>query len=835
MAFRDCIISARDQGAIAADEADDIIRRYERFKRARAGDPRGADMAAKDDLAADLAAEAARKRRLAELQEAATDRIRGDLAAFRGPDKRPDVLEAALSLLSNEQNRLAGYASVQGRATAITAYAHARLEELLHDQRRSWVSGRRGNRARLDHIIDEAYGTGTGDEAARRFWQAYRQVNDEFVGMFNAGGGQMPQIENYLPQKHDPRALSKAGLDAWRAFITPRLDRERMIDPFTQEPFKDERLAEVLEIAFKRLITDGWSDREPTMQMFGKGALANQRGEQRFLIFKDAPSWREYQNAFGSRDVFATLMDNLGGLARDIASLQVLGPNPSATVEWLKQVVRSEAGKAAAGEDTLFNPKGPMAKLAERAQERQTQGQTLIDNLWQEVRGGARPENYWAASTMAAVRNTLTGIQLSSAALTAISDPAVAAQARLFAGLPITRLIGDRMKVLAGENRREVLRAGLLVEDAMHHLGLNARYAGTLAGPEWSRWLPDRVLNWSGLTPWTDLGRRAEAFDFMSVAADRQGVAWDKLDMPYQRFLSGFGIDARDWEVIGKVAAHRAEPDAAGLLRPVDIAEHKHPRAFDIAMRYSEAMHAHLENAVPQGSARTRAVLKGGAVAGTAIGEVRLSMAMYLSFPLSFLASTLRGLAVEGGLTSARGATYAGSVLIGTTLLGGVALQLAQLRDGKDPRRMGTTRFWGEAMLKGGGLGFFGDYLLADVSRTVRDNKLAGFGPVGQLGGDMLAVAGARPFIDGDEKYNRSKEAVKFLSRYTPIANLWYTRAAYNRVVIDQLQYQVDPNAYRSMRERERRLERELQQGSWWRPGETRPDRAPDFTAIFGR
>lgn len=835
MGFRDCIISARDQGAIAGDEADDLIRRYERFKRARAGDPRGADLAAKEDLGAELTAEAARKRRLAELQEAATDRIRADIAGFRGTDGRPDVLEAALSVLANEQNRLAGYASVQGRATALTAYAHGKLEALLHDQRRKWTTGARNNKVRLENLIDEAYGNQTGDVAAREFWQAYRKINDEFVGLFNAAGGQMPHVENYLPQRHDPRALSKAGFDAWREFITPRLDRERMIDPFTQEPFKDERLAEVLDIAFKRLITDGWSDREPTMQAFGKGALANQRGESRFLLFKDAAGWREYQKAFGSPDIFGTLQSDLHGMARDIAALQVLGPNPASTVEWLKQVVRSEAGKAAAGEDSLFNPGGPLAKLAERAQGRQTAGQSAIDNLWGEVRGGPRPENYWAASAMSAVRNTLTGIQLSSAMLTAVSDPAVAAKARLFAGLPITGHLTQMVKQVSTANSREVLRAGILVEDALHHLGVNARYAGVMAGPEWSRWLPDRILNWNGLTPWTNLGRRAAAFDWMAVAADRQGKAWADLEMPYRRYLEGFGISEKDWSVIQAVKAHEPSEGAAGLLRPVDIADHKAPGAFDLAMRYSEAMHAFLEEAVPQGSSRTRASLRGGAVPGTLSGELRLSMTMYLSFPLSFLATTLRGIAQEGGPLTARGGAYAGTTLIGLTLLGGVALQLAQLRDGKDPRAMDSPKFWTEALLKGGGLGFFGDYLLADVSRTIRDNKLAGFGPVGQLAGDAIAVAGIRPALDGDEKYNRSKEAVRFLGRYTPIVNLWYTRAAWNRLVIDQLHYQVDPNAHKSMRERERRLQRELGQGSWWRPGETAPDRAPEFGAVFGR
>lgn len=834
MAFADCIISARDQGAITREEADDLVRRYDQFKRARRGDPRGAETAAKEDLAAALAEDAARKRRLAELQEAATDRIRANLEGFRNPDGHADVLEAAMSLLSNEQNRLAGYTSVQGRTNALDGYAHGRLEELLHDQRRKWFSGRRVNRARMDRIIDEAFGADSGDAAAKGFWQAYRQVNDEFVGLFNAAGGQMPHVENYLPQKHDARAMIRTGEAGWISFIRGRLDLDRMKDPLTGEAFTSERLEEVLKIAYQRLVTDGWSDRDPTMQIFGKGALANQRGEHRFLIFKDAASWREYQSAYGSPDIFGAMMGHLHGLAKDVAALQVLGPNPSGTVEWLKQVVRSESAKATVGEKSLFNNGGEAADRARRAWGRQNAGQSAIENLWGQIRGGAQPDNYFAATLGAIARNTLTGIQLSSAMLTAVSDPAVAAKARLFAGLPIRRYLGEMIGQLRGSNAREVLRAGVLVEDALHSLGQNARYAGMMAGPEWSRWLPDRVLTWTGLTPWTELGRRANAFDFMAVAADRQAKGFGELEAPFRRYLEGFGIDEAAWSVIQKAKAHEPVSGSAGLLRPVDIAEMKDPGAFDVAMRYSEAMHAFLEEAVPTGSVRTRAALRGNSQPGTLAGEMRLSMTMYLSFPMSFMSTTLRGLQHELASSPQRAAAYAGGALIGTTILGGVALQLAQLRDGKDPRDMKSSKFWTEALLKGGGLGFFGDYMLADVNRVTRDNKLAAFGPVGTFAGDVLKVAGIREALDG-KPYDRTKEGLRFLGRYTPVVNMWYTRAAWNRIVTDQLQYLTDPDAHKAFRRREQNMQREHHQSSWWRPGDPTPSRGPNLGAAIGR
>jgi len=837
MAFADCIISARDQGAISREEADDLVNRYERFKSARAGD----DRAARADLAADLTEQAERKRRLAELQEAAVTRIEADISGYRTPGGQADILGAVASVLANENARLAGFPSVNGRANAVTGYVHARLEELLHDQRRTWLTGRRPNKMRMDAIVDAAYG-GTDDVAARGFWDAYRKVNDELVGLFNAAGGQLREMENFLPQKHDARKLAKAKEARWVEFTLPRLDRERMLDPFTDRPFTDERLREALSVAYRRLVTDGWSDRDPSIQRQGRGALANQRGESRFLIFKDAPAWREYQATFGTADTFATLMDHLSSMAKDVAALERLGPNPAATVEWMKQVVRSEAAKRAIGDESLFDASSPALALAgrlgrdveqrtmERAEAIQNKGQKLIDSLWGELRGGAKPENMFVADFFAGARNLLTGIQLGSTFWTAaVTDPFIQARARQFSGLPVAKVVASMARQLSGANGREIMRAGIVVEDAMHHLRLDARSAGLLDGAGWTRVLPDRVLAVTGLTPWTQMGRRALAADFMSVAADEMSKAHGEVLPAFRRYLAGYGIGEREWDVIRTARAHEPAAGSAGLLRPVDIADTaRSGDAFEIAMRYSEAMHALMEDAVPQGSVSTRAAMRGDSAAGTVMGELRRSMIMYLSFSHSFMTTTLRATAQELGAGTKRGAaTYAGTTLIGLTLGGFAAVQIGQLLGGKDLAPANSAETWVSAMLKGGGLGLYGDYLLADTSKITSTpaEKLAG--PLFGAFYDALKVAAPGAALRDNEKVNRSDSAVRLLERYMPGANTWYTRLAWQRLVTDQLHYLTNPNAHRTFRERERRLERESGQGYWWAPGETEPRRAP--------
>lgn len=823
MSFVDCMVSARDQGAISKEEADDLIRRYNDFKRARRGDP----IVAKADLQKHLKDVADRKAKLSMLQEEAVDRVRGNLFSYRSARGQADVLEAATAVLANEERKLGGFASVNGRANALIGWAHGRMEESLHTFRRRAVSGRRHERARLTNVIDEAYGRKTGDQAAADLYGAWRDVKHTFIRMFNENGGDLDIALDYrLPQKHDPRALIRAGEEAWVRHISDKLDLDAMKDPLTDLPLTPERLQETLSIAYRRLVTDGWSDRDPTMQQFGKGSLANQRNDARFLIFKDADSWREYQAAFGNPDIFATLMDDLVGMAKDIAAMEILGPNPAATVEWMKQVVRSESAKRSVGEPSLFNAKSDLAAFS-----RQGDGGDLIDAMWTNIRGGPKAENLWRADFFSGTRNFLTGVILSSAAITAAStDGFIGQAARIFAGVPQLTHLTTAMRNLRSANRREVTRAGIMNAQALAHLGVNSRYAGTLNGPEWTRILPDRVMQLTGMTPWTEWQRMTHGYDFMSVAADNQARAFDALNPQYRRYLAGYGIGPEEWAIIQATEAHVPASGSAGILRPADIAGDGLDRQrFEVAMRYSEAVHGFMEEATPSGNVTTRSRLRGNARPGSIAGEVRLSMSMFLTFPVSYLPTTARALAREIHDGNPRqAAAFASMALIGTTLGGYVAIQIAQLRDGKDPKPVSPS-IMVESLLKGGGLGVWGDLFLHDVTRMGATPLERATGPVAQLGSDLTKVFAPGLLLDPDERYSRADAARRMAARYTPFANMWQTRLAYNRLVIDQLQYLTDPRAHRKQRDRARRLEREQGQGFWWAPGETSPARAPAF------
>lgn len=832
--FHDCIASAAAQGAMSKEEADMLRAMYDQQVKAT-----GDDMAAKAKVAEELTARAEEAARKARISAEVSDRLATGMENWVGPDGKADALGFVQGILDNRNNRLIGMASVTGRRDALVGYAHGRLEELLYETRRKALSGFRRGAALLDDMVKAAFDDANADPKARQFLTAWQNVADELVDRFNAAGGSIAKRANYLPQNHDAGKMMAAGKAEWIAFITPRLKIDTMRDPLTDGPLTTARLAEALDVIYDRIVTDGAIDRTPSMQGRGRGALANQRQEHRFLEFKDAAAWRDYNQAFGGGDVHAALMNHIHGLAKDVAALEVLGPNPNATVRWLISIIEQEVAKAQLGQPSLWNG-SVSARMGAPAD--------AVERLWSVVNGSVGVGNQNAADALQATRNWLTGVQLSGTALTAVlGDPFQQRNAKVFAGIPTLRFLADLPRQLFdGASKRDITRAGVVLQDAMDVLRTDLRGRSLLnSSAELTKWLPDRVFQWTGLTPWTQANRRSQAMSFMFEAGDRIGQSLEEMAKDgdrgrrFARWLRGFGITDEDWSVIQK-AVPLDHGEAGGLLRMMDIVNSApgDRRVMEAALRYGDAVHAFQEEAVPQGTATVRSMLGRATKAGTVGGEVTRSATMYLSYPASVMMSLARAAQWEMAEAGrARGGLYLASSLASLTIGGALVLQMAELRNGRDPRDVTDWTFWALALAKGGALGYYGDYILGDYTRGSSQQVAKLAGPVANTAGDALSIIGGKDIVaalSGEEsETNRARRTVDFARRTTPLLGMWQIKPVTDRLIWDRLTLLADPNAHRQWRTKERQLMRDEGQGVWWGRGEAEPRRAPDFSTLW--
>ena len=147
---------------------------------------------------------------------------------------------------------------------------------------------------------------------------------------------------------------------------------------------------------------------------------------------------------------------------------------------------------------------------------------------------------------------------------------------------------------------------------------------------------------------------------------------------------------------------------------------------------------------------------------------------------------------------------------------------------------MTSKEFWGAAFMQSGGLGIYGDFLMSDHNRFGGGIAQTIAGPVVGLAEDVLklSMGNVQQAIEGEDT-NVASDLVKFAGKYTPGSSLWYSRLALERNVLQQLQKFADPKAARKFRKIEKKYMRENNQGYWWRPGETSPDRSPEYSNIF--
>lgn len=810
MSIDHCLANAVAGKEISQDDADQLKRRYEAFRESRetGGTASAADQA-RLDLAEILRAEAKEKRRRAKLALRSINQTDADLKSYR-KNGRADIGAAMLDKLENFG---AGFSSVEGRRKAVLGMAHAQMETLLHHFRRGAFGGdrTRWNKADLTNVLKEAFGVDTGDAAAKGLAKAWTETAEQLRRRYNAAGGSIGKLENWgMPQHHDPRALRKATLPVWKEFIAPLLDVGRMKHPLTGKPVTAKELDAVLDDVWLSIATEGWDDRAPKRQASGRGALAGQRAEHRFLVFKSADDWLSYQKAFGGGgDVFAAMMGHVNAMAKDIAAMEILGPNPTGTIEWMKQAVRKEAQLAAAGKPARLGGRDG-AKALDYANRIEHE----LDGVWGSIRGALEtPVSSAAANALAATRNLITASVLGSAAISSISDVGTSIIARRFAGLPAGHAISDIVRSFGQMNRREAVRAGLILDNAMHVFHAQARYVGTLGGPQWAQYLADRVLTWSALTPWTQAARHAFGLAFQSEAAARVKLDFDQLPDALRNTFLRHGLAAGDWEKMRQVPLHEGQ-----MLRPAEIAERVDPR---LAERYVEMILSETEFAVPSGSHRARVALLDENRPGTLVGEVLRSFAQFKSFGTVFM--LLHGGRVHNMIASgqhAAGAAYAGSLLLSTTIFGAAAYQMKQIAAGRDPLDVTEPAFWGAAMLQGGGLGIYGDFLFSNVNRYGNGFASTLAGPTIDRFNDFWNLtAGNAIQLGSGEKTHFGRELVKFARGNVPGGNIWYLRLAFEREVLDQIQYLADPEANKAFKRQQQFFQRNYGQSYFWAPG----------------
>ncbi|MGI9491369.1 MAG: hypothetical protein ACR2QF_02980 [Geminicoccaceae bacterium] len=816
MTMRDCLNAKVRAGRLTKEqvaEVDDLITELEAKRAADLG-PEMRNASVNDDVARAVQDEATRQDRLTKLRIIATDRINRQMRSHP-----KGIMAGAMSHLVRDITDKAPWANVDRRRHAVLGMLHAQWADGIERLRAKALGLRRQTDASRD-VIQALYGERVGDQDIQDIARAFQEAAEYGRKRFNAAGGGIAQREDWrLPNPHhDFRRIRSVGREQWIEAVTPMLDRSKMVELVSGEPLSDARLRSVMDEVYDTLSTDGMADLVPGRPPQASTAVANRHSKSRVLHFKDSAGWLAYNDEFGKNDLFGTLISHFDTIAKDVALIEVLGPNPDAMVRWISDTVQQDF--RIRGEDA------PSIKL-----------KTFEDSykvLTGKINQG---EMGLISNSFTGVRNLLTAAQLGGAFLSATSDIGFQRLAASFNGIPYSGIFRKQMALMNPANAEDRILAtqmGLIAEDASSVALAAKRYNGEIIGPEITARVADTVLRASLLSPWTQAGRWAFGMEFLGHLARNSSKSFADLDQPIQDAMTRYGISGADWDV-ARVAPQFTKK-GANFISPQSVAGVNE----DIGTKLLQMVQTETEFAVPSSETMTRAVLTQGSNPNTIGGQIARSIAMYKSFPFTVMFTHLaRGLnqGRTGYVASAAG-IYLARLTIGMTLFGAMAYQFKQMAAGKDPVNMDPRndegrRFWMASMLQGGGLGIFGDFLFSDVNRIGRGPASTFFGPVPQLIDDIARVSvGNLQELAMGEDTNAGREFTNLLRRYTPGGTLWYSRLAYERLILDQLQTVMDPKARRSFRAKEQWARRDYEQRFWWRPGRATPARTPDLEQV---
>ncbi|HGH3238702.1 hypothetical protein [Acinetobacter baumannii] len=690
----------------------------------------------------------------------------------------------------------------------------------------------------VQKIVRERFGENTGDALAKKISDKMGDVFETMRDRFNRNGGDIGDLGNKfgLPQTHNLEKIVKEGKEQWVNDVLPDQDVSMFVHE-NGDYYSQQEIRSLLEYTYDTLSSDGANKIEVGRQATGGGTskVTNRHGESRVLHFKDADAWLRYQNKYGGLPLVDLVEAHINGLSKDIAMVENLGSNPKTALKILMD--------AAAKKDW---EKGIDENKTKSSRKR-------IETMFDEFSGGNSPQSQVLANLGTSYRSMNIFSMLGGTTITSITDQATIAKTAHVHGLSYRKAFGELLSQLNPANKadRELAHSlGLATEEMLGSIarwsddGLTSTHGMTAKLARISSGVATQVMRVSFLNALTS----ASKVGFTKLLMEKYGrlsrsKAWNDLDVQDRELLSNTGLDERAWQVfqLAEPVVDRKGNQLMSARSIYEIPDEKLTAFGDpkqVKDQVASQLQAHLLDeqgmAVIEAGLREKTLINVGA-RGTIAGEIFRGIVQFKSFSAAFLMRHGSRIMAQEGLKGK--AAYAIPLFVMTTLLGGLVVQLKELLNGNDPQTMWdsddpkkASSFFVRSAVQGGGLSFLGDILVAGTDTSGRDANSFVAGP---LGGDFesllsLTVGNLTQYNEGKDT-NFGNEAFKFVKGKVPAQNLWYTKAAINRMVFDEMQDTIAPG-YRekALRKAERQQDRER----FW--GDDVTDiRAPDFEKVI--
>jgi len=834
--------------ALNQSEIKDIESRISRNMRQLAQtDPAWQSLTAGDRLtqaassaARELRAEAAKNKQRVGLTILAHDRVANYMSRF--PNDPLLALDRMLAFSSDGP----GIFSIESATNGIRAEAMASMVDAI-DFTRGKMLGLFADAEKARALVQELHGENSGVPEAKVAAKQFHDISERLRQRFNRAGGDVGRLDDWaIPRSHSQLKVAR-NKSGWINDHLAWANRSKYLNEDGSR-MTDAELTDFFGKAWETVSTGGVNKITPG-RITGGGARANRGSESRQIHYRDSDAYMAAQEKYGDRGLMDLMFGHIDRAARDIALVETLGPNPNNAMKFHTETGYKQAAKA--------NPE-KLKALGKQVRR--------LENLYTEVAGTREPPvSARMANAFDTYRATNVAGKLGSAVITGLSDQGTIAITSKINGMPVMKVFANEARMLNpadASHRRIAMRAGLGIDQLIgslsrwgtEGLGIDGEVAGRAA--KYSQTAATKILQLSGMNAIDGGNRRAFGAVMMDVTGDltRRFDSLAALEAGDRKIMQSRGITDQDWsvwrlaqpedwrgagdQVLTAGSIYRIpEADIAPLATQLGISSDR--LREQAATKLLGVVLDETSMAIPAPGARERAFMHGNNKRGEWSGELMRSFWQFKSFSVSMISKHFkRALAQESGWGKAG---YTAALFATTTVLGAMALQINEIASGRDPKNMADDklgdipglRFGMAAMLKGGALSLYGDFLFSNTTQG-GTSALAAFG--GPLAGDvetLLNLRGmtANAVLDDKDPSTIGARLLQLGKGHIPGANLWYTKAATDHMIFHQLQEYLSPGYLSRM---ERRAQKDFGQSFWWEPGAAAPSRPPNIGAATG-
>lgn len=600
---------------------------------------------------------------------------------------------------------------------------------------------------------------------------------------------------------------SERNFNAWREYIKDKLDEK------TFEGYDGDR-DEFLHYVYHSLIRNDHQITNGISGSYGTRDLTKKINAKRVLHFKTADDWFDYNSKFGGGNLRESLFAGFNYAGRNIGIMSMLGTKPQENFKKIsKLLVRN----------LIKNKMGDKANKVSDF----TKQQGSYEKYMAEVDGSVNSiVKFGAARWSGITRSILSMAKLGGAVVSAIADihlygRELSYQGRSYLG-GVTEALGRLAKIKNSKQKQAIAeQLGFISDNVIYDLA--ARYStGDTLNKSFTKiqrtFFKLNLLQW-----WTNSLKEGAMLGMGNHIAKQRAISFKNLDDGTKRIFNHFGVTEKIWETIRKLDVEKAD-DGKEFFSVKNIDNLTNNQIKDLSglekmsERQIEIFKDNLKTkisgvfldrssfAVIEPDARTRAFMKGGYAAGTPVGEAMRFIFQFKAFPIAILQKALgRELSFYGAGQKGRAMWGIASLIVGSGIFGYISMTAKDLLKGKSPKDPRKIKTFYNAMLQGGGLGIYGDFLFSE-SYSGYDLLATAGGPAAT---EFAKAANAVRYAIKGEFSKSGKQAYKSIVGNIPFLNLFYLKTAFDYAIGYQIMESISPGYLRRM---EKRMKKETGQ-----------------------